>query len=94
VSYDRLQDTIECSFEGHDNDPLGEVLNNLRGNYKYDLLLEIRKEDAEFEVYQPGSKFRIDVCCYLCECCSKLYLFLNDFGSLEPLLNKTYITPH
>jgi hypothetical protein len=59
VSYDRLQDTIECSFEGHDNDPLGEILNSLRGNYKYDFLLEIRKEDAEFEVYQPGGKFRI-----------------------------------
>jgi len=54
VSYDRLQDTIECSFEGCANDPIGETLNSLRGN---GLLLEIRGEDAEFETYLPGGKF-------------------------------------
>jgi hypothetical protein len=59
VNYDRLQDTIECSFEGRDNDPIGDIVNSLHGNYKCDLLLEIRKEDAEFEVYQPGGKFKI-----------------------------------
>jgi ubiquitin carboxyl-terminal hydrolase 47 len=51
VSYDRLQDTIECSFEGCANDPIGETLGGLRGN---GLLLEIRREDAEFETYLPG----------------------------------------
>lgn len=55
VNYDRLQDTIECSFEGRENDPISEILSSLRG---YDLLLEIRREDAEFEVYQPGGKFK------------------------------------
>ena len=54
VSYDRLQDTIECSFEGHTNDPIGETLSGLRGN---GMLLEIRGEDAEFETYLPGGKF-------------------------------------
>ncbi|XP_069705284.1 ubiquitin carboxyl-terminal hydrolase 47 isoform X2 [Periplaneta americana] len=54
VNYDKLQDTIECSFEGRDEEPVGEILNSVRGNYKYDLLLEIRKEDAQFETYQPG----------------------------------------
>jgi len=54
VSYDRLQDTIECSFEGRANDPIGETLSGLRGN---GLLLEIRGEDAEFETYLPGGKF-------------------------------------
>lgn len=58
VNYDRLQDTIECSFDGRENDPISEILSSLRGNYKYDLLLEIRGEDAEFEVYQPGGKCR------------------------------------
>lgn len=58
MNYDRLQDTIECSFEGRENDPISEILSGLRGNYKYDLLLEIRREDAEFEVYQPGGKFK------------------------------------
>jgi hypothetical protein len=54
VSYDRLQDTIQCSFEGRANDPIGETLGGLRGNA---LLLEIRGEDAEFETYLPGGKF-------------------------------------
>ncbi|PSN42002.1 Ubiquitin carboxyl-terminal hydrolase 47 [Blattella germanica] len=54
VNYDRLQDTIECSFEEREDEPIGEILSSLRGNYKYDLLMEIRKEDQEFETYQPG----------------------------------------
>jgi hypothetical protein len=57
VNYDRLQDTIECSFEGREDDPIGEIVNSLRGNYKHDFLLEIRKEGVEFETYQPGGKF-------------------------------------
>lgn len=56
VSYDRLQDTIECSFEGRANEPIGEILSGLRGN---GLLLEIRGEDAEFETYLPGGKFKL-----------------------------------
>lgn len=58
MNYDRLQDTIESSFEGRDNDPISEILSSLRRTYKYDLLLEIRSEDAEFEVYQPGGQLK------------------------------------
>ncbi|XP_021936857.1 ubiquitin carboxyl-terminal hydrolase 47-like isoform X2 [Zootermopsis nevadensis] len=54
VNYDRLQDTIECSFEGREDDSVGDILNGLRGNSKYDFLLEIRKDGAEFETYQLG----------------------------------------
>ncbi|XP_067012676.1 ubiquitin carboxyl-terminal hydrolase 47 isoform X2 [Anabrus simplex] len=51
VKFDRAQSTIEYSFEGRDDDPIGEILSN---DNKHELLLEIRKEDEEFEVYQPG----------------------------------------
>jgi ubiquitin carboxyl-terminal hydrolase 47 len=61
VNYDRLQDTIVCSFEGREDDPIGDILNSLRGNYKYDFLLEIRKDGVEFEIYQPGGKFEFQV---------------------------------
>ena len=54
VNYDRLQDSIECSFEGKEEESIGEILNSLRGTYKNDMLLEIRKEDEQFETYQPG----------------------------------------
>nr|CAD7395807.1 unnamed protein product [Timema cristinae] len=54
VNYDHLQDTIECSFEGREEDPIGDVLYILRSNFKYDLLLETRREDQEFEVYRIG----------------------------------------
>jgi hypothetical protein len=56
VNYDRLQDTIECSFEGRANEPVGEIMSGLRGN---GLLLEIREEGAEFETYLPGGKFKL-----------------------------------
>ena len=46
---------IECSFEGRDEDTIKEVFQN----HKNEFLLEIRKEDEEFEVYKPGSKFPI-----------------------------------
>ncbi|KAJ9585896.1 hypothetical protein L9F63_020459 [Diploptera punctata] len=54
VQYDKSQESIECSFEGRDEEPIGEILNSIRGSYKNDLLLEIRKEDGQFETYQPG----------------------------------------
>ncbi|XP_049864801.1 ubiquitin carboxyl-terminal hydrolase 47 isoform X4 [Schistocerca gregaria] len=53
VNYDRTQETIECSFEGQEDKALCEVL-DLRGGRRYDLLLQHRKEDEEFEIYQPG----------------------------------------
>lgn len=52
VSYDRFKDSIECSFDGRENETIGEIFHNL----KNDFLLEIRGEDEEFEVYKPGSK--------------------------------------
>ncbi|XP_063244790.1 ubiquitin carboxyl-terminal hydrolase 47 isoform X2 [Bacillus rossius redtenbacheri] len=51
VNYDHLQDAIECSFEGRGNEPINDVVTSMRSNY---MLLEIRAEDKEFEVYQPG----------------------------------------
>nr|CAD7196168.1 unnamed protein product [Timema douglasi] len=54
VNYDHLQDTIECSFEGREEDPIGDILYILRSNFKYDLLLETRREDQNFEVYRIG----------------------------------------
>nr|CAD7439732.1 unnamed protein product [Timema bartmani] len=56
VNYDHLQDTIECSFEGREEDPIGDILYILRSNFKYDLLLETRREDQNFEVYRIGGK--------------------------------------
>ncbi|GLH00204.1 Ubiquitin carboxyl-terminal hydrolase 47 [Gryllus bimaculatus] len=59
VKYDRVQDNIERSFEGQDDDPIGEIVScdrigEIVSNGKLDMLLEIRREDAEFEVYVPG----------------------------------------
>lgn len=59
VSYNRLHDTIECSFEGQEEKTIAEVLSNLKSNYKTDTfktdwLFEIRNKDAEFVVYKPG----------------------------------------
>ncbi|XP_044731770.1 ubiquitin carboxyl-terminal hydrolase 47 isoform X2 [Chrysoperla carnea] len=58
VSYDRVQDTIECSFEGKEDEPIGEILSNgWRRTCKTEFLLEMRQKDEEFEKYQPGTLF-------------------------------------
>lgn len=53
VSYNPKQECIEMSFEGKETEPFSEIMTSL----KLDLLLEIKKEDYEFEVYHPGGKF-------------------------------------
>lgn len=52
VSYDRMKDIIECSFEGRDDDTIGEIFQN----HKNEFLMEIRQENEDFEVHKPGSK--------------------------------------
>lgn len=59
VSYNRLHDTIECSFDGQDESTIADVIANLKCNYKSDTfktewLLEIRNKDQEFVEYKPG----------------------------------------
>ncbi|XP_071446891.1 ubiquitin carboxyl-terminal hydrolase 47-like isoform X2 [Hetaerina americana] len=51
VSYEQVLGGIECSFEGREEEPVGDVLAPYA---KYDLLLETKEPDAEFEVYNPG----------------------------------------
>lgn len=54
VNYDRFLDTIECSFDDKLEDPIGEIIESLRSNYKHDMLLEIRPEHEPFRIYLPG----------------------------------------
>lgn len=59
VSYNRLHDTIECSFEGQNDRTIADVIANLKcdfktDTYKTDWLLEIRNKDQEFVEYKPG----------------------------------------
>jgi hypothetical protein len=46
VSYDRIKEKIEWSFEGCENDKIGENMGGISGN---GLILEITTEDDEFE---------------------------------------------
>lgn len=54
VSYNCAQETIECSFEGREEDTIGDILNSVSLPIKTDWLLEIRNKDAEFIEYKPG----------------------------------------
>lgn len=57
VSYNRLHNTIECSFEGRDEETIADIIGSLKSNYKTDRtdwLLEIRNKDQEFMEYKPG----------------------------------------
>lgn len=59
VSYNRLHNTIECSFEGRDEETISDVIGSMKykfktDSYKIDWLLEIRNKDQEFIEYKPG----------------------------------------
>ncbi|XP_075229694.1 ubiquitin carboxyl-terminal hydrolase 47-like [Lycorma delicatula] len=54
VSFNKLQDTIEVSFEGRDDEPIVDILSSLRSIHRCDLLMEIIDKDDKFMEYQPG----------------------------------------
>lgn len=52
VAYDSPSDGIERSFEGLENDQIGDIMRKL--NNRLELMLEVREEGQEFEVYEVG----------------------------------------
>lgn len=52
VAYDNPSDSIERSFEGMEDDKIGDIMYKLQN--RLELLLEVREENQEFEVYHLG----------------------------------------
>ena len=56
VKYDEIHDNIEYSFDNQEDEPISQVLEGVKSNYKYDLYLEIRDPNKQFESYKPGGE--------------------------------------
>ena len=56
VKYDEYHDSLECSYEGDEDKPMGTVLGGGKATYMFDLLLEIRRPDQQFQEYKPGGR--------------------------------------
>ena len=56
VKYDELHDSLERSYEDMDDEPISVVLGGVKSIYTFDLLMEIKKPDQEFQEYKPGGK--------------------------------------
>ncbi|XP_038049001.1 ubiquitin carboxyl-terminal hydrolase 47-like [Patiria miniata] len=54
VKYDEFHESLERSYEGEEETPMGTLLCGVKTTYMFDLLLETRREDQEFVVYRPG----------------------------------------
>ncbi|KAF4530051.1 hypothetical protein B566_EDAN018293, partial [Ephemera danica] len=54
VAYDQLQDSIEGSFEGREEDPICDIVNG-SGKGKLDLMLELKKNDNPWVPQKPGT---------------------------------------
>ncbi|XP_071942590.1 ubiquitin carboxyl-terminal hydrolase 47-like [Antedon mediterranea] len=54
VKYDEYNDALEKSYEGEEQTLMGELLGGVKSQYLFDLFLETRKEDEEFQVYKYG----------------------------------------
>lgn len=51
VAYDSNEENVQCSFDGKETEQIRDLLAELSSS---ELLLEIREEDAKFDVYVPG----------------------------------------
>lgn len=63
VAYDSNEENVQCSFDGKETEQLRDLLMEFSSS---ELLLEIRDENAKFDVYVPGDietkVFTIDAC--------------------------------
>lgn len=51
VAYDSCDDNIQCSFDGKDQQSIRDLMDEAPSN---ELLLDIREEDASFDICVPG----------------------------------------
>ncbi|XP_039286444.1 ubiquitin carboxyl-terminal hydrolase 47 isoform X2 [Nilaparvata lugens] len=54
VTYDPIQEVIEESYEGHESDTISSILAQRKHINRPDFLLEVRRENANFQHYQLG----------------------------------------
>ncbi|XP_061422799.1 ubiquitin carboxyl-terminal hydrolase 47 isoform X2 [Lethenteron reissneri] len=54
VKYDEFHDSLERSYEGEEGTQMGTLLGGVKSSYVFDLLLETRREDQDFQPYKPG----------------------------------------
>lgn len=56
VKYDEFHDYIDRSYEGEDDSPMATVLGGVKSTYIFDLLLEVKNLDQQFQEYKPGGE--------------------------------------
>ncbi|XP_057313910.1 ubiquitin carboxyl-terminal hydrolase 47-like isoform X1 [Hydractinia symbiolongicarpus] len=54
VKYDDYYGSFERSYEGEEDTPIQKLLNGVKMSYGFDILLECRKKEQQFQVYEPG----------------------------------------
>lgn len=63
VAYDSNEENVQCSFDGKESEQIRDLLCELSSS---ELLLEIRNENAKFDVYVPGDietkVYTVDTC--------------------------------
>ena len=59
VKYDDAYENIECSYEGRDDEPIGDLLGGVKQTYFFDLLLEVKSTSQSFEPVKAGGKFYV-----------------------------------
>lgn len=57
VKYDEFHENIEQSFEEPLDAPIGIILGGVKAPYMFDLFLETRSANQEFETYRTGGEF-------------------------------------
>ncbi|XP_072165726.1 ubiquitin carboxyl-terminal hydrolase 47-like [Diadema setosum] len=79
VKYDEFHESLERSYEGEEDTPMGQLLGGVKGSYMFDLLMETRSAEQQFQVYKPGGV--------------TIKLFVVDLRNAEirnPITTRTY----
>lgn len=56
MKYDEYYDTIEKSYEGEEDTPMGVLLGGVKPSYTFELMLETREPHETFPIYKTGGK--------------------------------------
>ena len=59
VKFDEALDYVDRSYEGEEDKSMGTVLGGVKSLYTYELLLEIKRPDQEFQEYKPGGETQL-----------------------------------
>ncbi len=56
VKYDEYHELLEMSYDDEEDTPMGQLLGGVKSSYMFELMMETRLPDQEFQSYKVGGR--------------------------------------